>query len=80
MSAYSRSAIMRYLEDMLAETFAQLRVNGVQGLLTGIRFPVANGYMTLQQLLCEGAEIGKITVGTQLFSVQFVIGSPSGGP
>jgi len=71
---------MRYLEDMLAETFAQLRVNGVQGLLTGIRFPVANGYMTLQQLLCEGAEIGKITVGTQLFSVQFVIGSPSGGP
>lgn len=80
MSAYSRSAIMRYLEEMLAETFAQLRVNGVQGLMTGIRFPVRNGYMTLQQLACEGAEVGKITVGTEQFSVQVVPGSPSGRP
>ena len=62
------------------ETFAQLRVNGIQTLLTGIRFPVVNGHMTLQQLACEGAEIGKITMGTQQFSVQFVAGPPSGGP
>lgn len=80
ISAYSHSAIMRYLKKMLAETFAQLRVNGVQSLLTGIRFPVVNGYMTLQQLACEGAEIGRITLGTQQFSVQFVAGPPAGNP
>jgi hypothetical protein len=76
MSAYSRSAVMRYLEEALAESFAQLRVNGLSAVMTGIRFPVATGYMTLQALACEGAEIGTIVLGTQRFSVQFVPGPP----
>lgn len=77
MSGYSRSAILRYLEEALAESFAQVRVNGLGGLLTGIRFPVANGYMSLQQLACEGAEIGTIVFGTERFSVQFVPEAPA---
>jgi hypothetical protein len=75
-SAYWRSALMQYLEEALVETFAQLRVHGLTGLMTGIRFPVANGYMTLQLLACEGAEIGTLVLGSQRFSVQFVPGPP----
>jgi hypothetical protein len=76
-SAYTRSAILKYLEEGLAETVAQLSVRGIAGLMTGIRFPIANGYLTLQQLVCEGAEIGTIVVGTQRFSVQFIVGAPA---
>jgi hypothetical protein len=75
-SAYWRSALMQYLEEALVETFAQLRVNGLAGLIAGIRFPIANGYMALETLACEGAELGTIVVGGQRFSVQFLPGSP----
>jgi hypothetical protein len=72
MSAYKRSALMRYLEEALAETYAQLRVNGISGLPTGIRFPVANGYITISQIYAEGAAIGTIVIGTMSFNVIFV--------
>jgi hypothetical protein len=76
-SAYTRSAILKYLEEGLAETVAQVSTHGISSLITGIRFPIANGYLTLQQLLCEGAAIGTIVVGTQRFSVQFIAGPPA---
>jgi hypothetical protein len=77
MSAYARSVFLTYLEEALAETVAQMRMNGLTGLMTGIRFPIANGYITLQQLASEGAEIGTIIVGTERFSVQFIPGQPA---
>ena len=58
MSGYLRSALLRYLEEALAETVAQLKVNGFRGLVEGIRFPVANGYMVITDLASEGAAIG----------------------
>ena len=76
MSGYMRSAILQYLEEALAESVAQLAAHGVVGLLRGIRFPITNGYITLQQLVSEGAEIGTILVGTQRFSVQIIVTSP----
>jgi hypothetical protein len=76
MSAYSRSAILCYLEEGLAESVAQVSAYGVAGLLRGIRFPIANGYITLQQLSSEGIEIGTIVVGAQRFSVQIVVSPP----
>jgi hypothetical protein len=81
MSGYTRTAILRYLEEAFVEGKAHARLFGVGRFVTGIRFPVANGYMTLQQLACEGAEIGKILIGAQQFSVQFVpAGPPSAWP
>jgi hypothetical protein len=77
MAGYKRSALLLYLEEALAETVAQLRVNGFAGVLTGIRFPVANGYLTITSLMSEGAEIGTILAGTQYFSVQFIPDAPS---
>jgi len=78
-SAYVRSPLMKYLEEALAESFAQVSVNGIRSVLAGVRFPVANGYVTLQELATEGSAIGTITVGAQRFSVQFVPGSPGRG-
>ena len=72
MSAYSRSFLMKYMEEALAECYAQLRVNGITALPVGIRFPVANGYMTLSQLYLEGAALGTVIIGTTQFVIRFV--------
>ena len=75
-SAYQRSAFLKYLEEALAETYAQLRVNGIHELPTGIRFPVKNGYVTATQLYTEGAAIGTIVIGTLSFRITFVPSEP----
>jgi hypothetical protein len=75
MLGYVRSAFLRYLEEAIAETVAQLWVNGFSGFLEGVKFPVANGYVTITDVMSEGATIGTISAGTQFFTVQFV---PSG--
>jgi len=67
-AAYDRSAFCRYLEEMLAEGHAQLRVNGLRGLPDAIRFPVANNYVTVSAVLKEAA-IGTITVGGVTYGV-----------
>ena len=46
-ASYTRSSLITYLEEALAESFAQVSVNGARGLFTGIVFPVRNGYVTL---------------------------------
>lgn len=76
MSGYLRSALLQYLEEAIAETVAQLKVIGINGLLVGIKYPIANGYMVISDLVCEGAAIGTIAAGTQYFSVQFIPTEP----
>ena len=68
MAAYERSPLLRYLEEVLAETYAQLRVNGIRGMPAGIRFPIENGYVTLTAVLNEAA-IGTIAVGNVTYYV-----------
>ena len=46
-SSYMRSSLWRYIEEALAETIAQVGVNGFRQFFTGIRFPIQNGYMYL---------------------------------
>lgn len=46
-ASYVHSSLRKYLEEALAESFAQVAIHGVRGLLTGIAFPVRNGYVTL---------------------------------
>ena len=48
MAAYKRSSFLRYLEEALAESYAQLRVRGIKGLPTGIAFPIKEGYVALR--------------------------------
>jgi hypothetical protein len=44
--SYDRSSLSMYLEEALAESFAQVSVHGLRGLLTGIVFPVRHGYVS----------------------------------
>jgi hypothetical protein len=76
MSGYLRSAFLQYLEEAIAETVAQLRVSGFSGVLEGVKFPIANGYVTISDLVSEGAAIGTIAAGTQYFTVQFIPAGP----
>ena len=48
-SSYARSALSKYLEEALAETIAQVGVNGFGSAFTGIAFPVKNGYVTIMR-------------------------------
>lgn len=65
---YKNSQVMRYLEEMLAEGYAQLAVKGVKALPKAFRFPM-NGYsITVSGLIVEGAA-GTITVGGITYGV-----------
>ena len=68
-SGYTRSTFLRYIEEAMAESYAQLRVHGLEGILVGIRFPVQGGYVTVSQLATEGIAIGNITVSGAIFTV-----------
>jgi hypothetical protein len=75
--SYSRSYILRYLEEALAEAAAAYRYDGSGGLtsvLSGIRFPVANGYVTIAKIGTEARGIlqGPIIVGGVCYQVWFV--------
>lgn len=74
MTGYQKSAFLRYLEEALAESYAQMRVYGIKGLPEGIRFPIANGYVTLRAVLIEfaaGAAFGTISISGIVFAVDF---------
>jgi hypothetical protein len=75
MSGYSRSALLRYLEEALAEGYGQLRVHGLAQALGAFRFPLSNGYVTISQLAGEGVAIGTITLGGVLFHVSISQGA-----
>lgn len=47
MAAYENSALCRYLEEAHAETYAQVKVNGLSALPEGLSFPVAEEYVTV---------------------------------
>jgi hypothetical protein len=71
ITGYSRSALLRYLEEALAEGYGQMKVHGLAEGLKAYRFPLEgkNAYVTISQLRAEGTAIGTITLGGQVFSV-----------
>jgi hypothetical protein len=68
-ASYTRSALARYLEEALAETFAQTVAHGLRGVLTGICFPVRNGYVSLvvRQVTADGVLLPFVPEGVGLF-------------
>jgi hypothetical protein len=78
---YRNSFVLRYLEEALAETSAQLRLNGLgkQFILKGLRFPFDARYeITVAALKTEvkGILIGPITVGSMIYNVYFGASTP----
>ncbi len=69
-SGYWRSALLRYIEEAMAESYAQLRVRGFENILVGIRFPIEGGYVTVSQVATEGIAIGNITVSGAQFTIR----------
>lgn len=74
LSAYARSALLRYVEEALAEGFAQLRCNGLVEAFGAFRFPLNGGYMTVSQLRAEGQAIGTIVVSGLALRVWVALG------
>ena len=69
MTAYQRSQFLRYLEEALSETYAQLKVNGVKGVPDGIKFPLNGGYaLTIKGIATEAA-IGTVVAGGVAYAV-----------
>lgn len=68
-SAYERSALLQYLEEALAESFAQLKVHGLRKVIIGIKFPITHGYITISELVSEGIAIGNIVVSGTMYKV-----------
>lgn len=48
-ASYMRSSLWRYIEEALAETIAQVKVNSFRKFFVGIHFPINNRYMYLWQ-------------------------------
>ena len=72
MMAYQRSALCRYIEEALAESYAQVKVNGVTALPHGLRFPIREGYVTIGRVGGEAA-IGTIMYGGILYGVYVTV-------
>ena len=76
LTGYQKSSFLRYLEEALAEGYAQVRVNGIKGLPEAIRFPVANGYVTVRAVVKEaaiGAGVVTVTIGGIVYVVDAVL-------
>lgn len=72
MAAYQKSEMFRFLEEALAETFAQVKVNGLRALPEGLSFPFRNGYVTVSGTVREGAA-GTIVYGGVLYGVYLTV-------
>ena len=73
MTAYEKSSLCRYLEEALAESYAQVAVNGIRALPEGLVFPLRGGYdLTIRRIAAEGA-IGTILYGGALYGVHIAV-------
>lgn len=77
--AYKRIHLLKYIEEAMAETYAQLRVVGLRGLPDGIAFPIANGYVTIGRLATEAA-IGTVVAGGATYYVYVTVTEEQGQP
>lgn len=68
MWAYNNSHLLRYMEEAIAESYAQLRTGG--SLLTGLKFPIENGYVDLWRVLLEAGGL----IGGSIWAADTVAG------
>ncbi|MGH2610504.1 MAG: hypothetical protein ACRDHF_15595, partial [Tepidiformaceae bacterium] len=77
-NAYSKSELLQYLEEALAETFAQVCVNGPGAMIRGITFPVRLGYVSLSRMGKEvrGMLLGPVTVAGMIYNAYHSLQPP----
>jgi hypothetical protein len=77
INGYVRSAMLKYLEEAMAEGYAQVRAHGLQGVITGVRWPIVGGYLSIDEMaVMRGTILGTIVVDGRLMHVSIVQGSP----
>ncbi len=81
ISGYLRSAMLQYLEEALAESYAQVKALGFKsegfdakgagrGVKIGVRWPISGGYLTIQEAsVIRGLFVGVIVVEGQILHV-----------
>jgi hypothetical protein len=74
LAGYARSAFLRYMEEAMAEGYAQLMVNGFGSAIEALRFPITGGYVVVSQLVAEGQAVGTIAFGGFIFRVSIAMG------
>jgi len=79
-SGYWRSALLRFLEEALAESYAMLKTRGFLAAMRAVTFPVSNGYVTITQLAAEGTRIGTIMLAGGYYGVFWAHHPPAGMP
>ena len=79
-SGYWRSALLRFIEEALAESYAMLKTRGFLAAMRAVTFPVSNGYVTITQLAAEGTRIGTIMLAGGYYGVFWAHHPPSGMP
>jgi hypothetical protein len=67
ISGYVRSAMLRYLEEALAEGYAQIRAEGSKGVIEGIRFSLKgrNPYISISERDQVGGQFFGVIVVTR---------------
>ncbi len=63
--------LMRYMEEAIAESYSQAKVNGVKNFAEGLKFPIKQGYVELKDVLLEGATT-TITIGNLHYGVHLL--------
>jgi hypothetical protein len=71
IGAYQRVALMRYLEETLAQGISQFRINGLLEGFRAYRFPIDNGYVTVSKMAGEGSMLGTIMLAGTRFYISF---------
>lgn len=78
IGGYKQSYLLRYLEEALAQAYANIKVPGVAGgVFSAITFPVKEGYVTVARMGTEvlGHLMGSVNVGGVAYSVFSTNGS-----
>lgn len=73
---YNKSILLRYIEEAAAETYAQLKVNGMSGLMDGLKFPTQSPHYAITWVAlgkaARGLTLGTITVGGTMYTVYLI--------
>jgi hypothetical protein len=79
---YSKSILLRYLEEAAAETYAQLKVNGMSNLMDGLSFPVNSPHYMITWVALgrsvRGLALGTIVVAGTIYTVYLVVDAIEG--
>lgn len=74
---YNKSVLLRYMEEAAAETYAQLKVNGMSGLMDGLKFPTQSPHYAITWVAlgkaARGLALGTIAVGGTMYTVYVVV-------